>query len=120
MRDLLGIAAVLIVVLVVASWIVVVLTGLAGLLGARPLARRSLRTIAVPATFVAIWGALMAVALIVDIGVSMGHFDTGTPADEQALINARLVVVALGGAILGAIAALAVRTRTNRAPSKNG
>lgn len=117
---LLGIAAVLLAILVVASWIVVVLTGLASLLGARPLARRWLRGIAVPATFLAIWGVLMAVAFIVDIGVSMRHFDTGTPADEQALINAGLVVVAVGGAILGAIATMGVRARTTRGPSRNG
>jgi hypothetical protein len=114
--DLRGLAIEAVVVLVVASWIFLALAGLARIVGARPLVRRWLRVIAVPATFLGVWGGLMAIVLIVDIAVSMSHFDTGTPAGDQALIDAGIWVVAVGGAILGTLAALRVRRETTSTP----
>lgn len=110
--DLRGLAVEGVAVLVLASWIFIAVVGTARILGARPLARRWLRTIALPATFLAVWGGLMAVALVVDLVVSLSHFDTGTPAGDQALIDAGIWVVAIGGAVLGTLAALRVRRDT--------
>ena len=51
----------------------------------------------------------MTIVLFVDFMVSMSHFDTGTPPDEQARLNVAIWVVAVGGAVLGARAARRVR-----------
>lgn len=56
-------------------------------------------------------GELMAIVLFVDFAVSMGHFDTGAPPDDQALLDTGIWVVAVGGSILGTLAALRVRDK---------
>lgn len=115
--DLRGLAVEAVVVLVVGSWIFLALVGVATILGARPLVRPWLRRIVLPATFLAVWGGLMVVVLFVDLAVSMGHFDTGTPPGDQALIDAAIWVAAVGGAILGTLAALRVREKTRSTAS---
>lgn len=112
--DLRGLAVEAAAVLVVASWMFLALAGLARILGARPLARRWLRLIAPPATFLAVWGGFMTVALFADFLVSMSHFDTGTPPGDQALLDIGIWGMAVAGAILGTLAALRVRDKAKQ------
>jgi hypothetical protein len=114
LADLAGLAAEVAAMVVLASWIFLAVVGVAKLVGARPLSRRWPRALAIPATFVAIVGAFLAVALIVDIGVSFGHFDTGTPPDQQALLDVGIWAMAAAGSLLGGLAALWVRNRTGQ------
>jgi hypothetical protein len=110
--DLGGLAVEAAAILVLGSWIFLAIVAVARLIGARPLSRRWLRAIAIPATFLAIAGGFLTVALLAAFMVSLGHFDTGTPPDQQALIDKAIWAMAALGAILGTLAALRVRNRT--------
>lgn len=109
--DLRTAAGIAVAVLVVVSWIFLALAGLTRNLGVRPLARRWVRVIAPPVTFLAVWGGLMAVAFLADVVVSFSHFDSGTPPGDQALLDMGIWGMAVGGSILGTLAALRVRDR---------
>jgi hypothetical protein len=57
-------------------------------------------------------GGFLAVALLADLMVSLSHFDTGTPPDQQALLDAGIWAMAVVGSVVGAVAAVRIRTRT--------
>jgi hypothetical protein len=96
--------------LVLGSWIFLMVVGLAAMIGARPLSRPRVRMIAAPATFLAIVGGFLSVALLTDFMVSLSHFDSGTPPDQQAVLDKAIWAAAAIGTILGAIAAFRIGT----------
>jgi hypothetical protein len=91
--------------LVVACWVLLVLLGIARLLGGQPLAHRNLRRVASAATFVAVLGAFMGIGLFAYLAYSIGHFDTGIPPEEKVLLDVGLWVVGVVGAGVGVLAA---------------
>jgi hypothetical protein len=114
--DLGGLAVEVAAFLVLGPWIFLAIVAAASLIGARPLARRWVRAIAIPATFLAIAGGFLTVALLASFMVSLGHFDTGTPPDQQAVVDKAIWGMATIGAILGTLTALLVRSRTRHDP----
>jgi hypothetical protein len=107
--DLWGFAAAAFGILVAASWIFLLVVGIATLIGARPLARRGWRSVAGVAAFLGILGGFLVVALLADLMVSFSHFDTGTPPDQQTLLDRGIWAMAAIGSVLGAVAWLRIR-----------
>jgi hypothetical protein len=91
--------------LVVASWVLLAVLGVARLLGGQPLARRNLRRVASAATFVAILGVFMGIGLFAYLVYSIGRFDTGIPPEQKVLLDVGLWVVGIVGACVGVFVA---------------
>jgi hypothetical protein len=97
------------VALVLASWLFLAFVAAGAVAGFRPLAGVLRRNLARGAAFIAVLGAVTGAAVFVDFLVSMSHFDTGTPAEEQAVLNAAIGISVVVGAAAGWMAARRIR-----------
>ncbi|HEY3335289.1 MAG TPA: hypothetical protein VGK16_08675 [Candidatus Limnocylindrales bacterium] len=102
------------VVLILASWGVLVLLGIARLLGRRPTALQWVRWIARIAIVGAIIGGGLATWAMTSFMDGMAHFDSGIPPEHRALLDSAFWGVIVVGAVLGLLAASRVREPSAR------
>jgi hypothetical protein len=100
-----SVAAVGVAAVVVASWILLPLLALSSVLGARPLARRSLLVLARGATFAAVLGGFVTAGLTVYIGIGFSHMSSGIPSDQKAILDMGLWGVVIVGVVAATLAA---------------
>jgi hypothetical protein len=94
---------------VAGSWIMVVVLAVSRGARRRLLARRSGRLVARGASFVAVLGGCLAAWLVLDIAVSLSHFDTGPTPGEQRWLDLTLWAAVVGGSVLGTLLARRLR-----------
>ncbi len=94
---------------VVASWLFLLIVGLANAAGARPLARRGFGPLARVTTFIGVLGAFVGVGVVVYFGFAMSHFGTGIPPEQVAVLDLMLLGMVVAGSVVGIISAQRLR-----------
>lgn len=101
-----GMAATVAAVLVVASWLFLIVLAILGFAkGARLREHTRLRALARVAAFLAILGGFLAVGIFIYFGIAMSHFDSGIPPDQKALLDIGMWGLAVTGSVAGVVIA---------------